>query len=163
MMPILIVDDSGEDATLARRVLEQCKIVNPVLLLKSGQECIAYFDRLGSHAAGTLPCLLLLDLSMQPTSGLDVLSHLRQSPHAKDSILVMLSGITDYNVVNQGYQLGATTFLVKPLRADDVLRMVKAVRGLMVRNTSEGYILAPQSSAEPRPLSEETAKDSFSA
>jgi len=148
MMPIVIVDDAGEDATLANRVLSQCKILNPVRIFKSGQECIDYFETIASRAAGTLPCLLLLDLSMSPMSGVDVLRHLRNSPNARDSVLVMLSGVTDYKIIHEGYQLGATTFLFKPLRADDVLRMIKAMRGLRVATTSAGHILSPRRPVE---------------
>lgn len=148
MMSIVIVDDSGEDAALAARVLNQCKILNPVQIFKSGQECIDYFEKTGSRAAGTLPCLLLLDLAMNPTSGVDVLRHLRDSPNAKDSVLVMLSGVTDYKIIHEGYQLGATTFLFKPLRADDVLRMIKAMRGLSLATTSAGHVLSARAPGE---------------
>jgi CheY-like chemotaxis protein len=153
MMPIVIVDDSGEDAALAARVLNQCKILNPVQIFKSGQECIDYFEKTGSRAAGTLPCLLLLDLAMSPTSGVDVLRHLRDSPNAKDSVLVMLSGVTDYKIIHEGYQLGATTFLFKPLRPEDVLRMIKAMRGLTVNMTGTSYILSPRRPGEEGRLS----------
>ena len=148
MMPIIIVDDASEDATLASRVLNQCKILNPVRIFKSGQECIDYFEKIGSRSAGTLPCLLLLDLAMSPMGGVDVLRHLRNSENAKDSVLVMLSGVTDYKIIHEGYQLGATTFLFKPLRAEDVLRMIKAMRGLTVTTVGAGYILSPRGPGE---------------
>lgn len=165
MMPIIIVDDAGEDATLASRVLTQCKILNPVQILKSGQECIDYFEKSGSFAAGTLPCLLLLDLAMTPMSGVDVLRQLRESANAKGSFLVMLSGVTDYKIIHEGYQLGATTFLFKPLRPDDMLRMIKAMRGLKVASTSAGHILSPLGSGEgnglkpPQPIQDRSLSE----
>jgi two-component system response regulator len=168
MIPIVIVDDSGEDASLAGRAFAQCRILNPVHILKSGDECIEYFES-GSRADGTLPCLLLLDLIMSPTSGLDVLRELQGTSKASDSIIVMLSGITDYSMVTEGYQLGATTFLVKPLRSDDVHQMVQSVRGLSVENTPQGYVLFPMSAlgvpapARERPLPEIAKSRSLSA
>jgi len=153
MMPIIIVDDASEDATLASRVLNQCKILNPVRIFKSGQGCIDYFEKTGSRAAGTLPCLLFLDLAMSPMSGVEVLRQLRDVPNAKDSLLVMLSGVTDYKIIHEGYQLGATTFLFKPLRAEDVLRMIKAMRGLTVTTTGTSYILSPRRPGEEGRLS----------
>ena len=141
MMPIVIVDDSGEDAALARRVLEQCRILNPVQILKSGADCISYFKS-SSHEAGTLPCLVLLDLAMSPISGVDVLRYLSHLPASKDSIIVMLSGIQDFNIVREGYQLGAMTFLVKPLRNVDILEMIQAIRGIAVEETDKGYVLS---------------------
>ena len=88
---------------------------------------------------------------MTPISGVEVLRHLHTSPAAEGSILVMLSGIQDFNIIREGYQLGATTFLVKPLQNDDVLQMISAIRGLKVETTSEGYILS--SAAVPSVLS----------
>ncbi len=143
MMPILIVDDSSEDAALASRVLDQCKVLNPVHILKSGAECIAYFVKTGSHHQGTLPCLVLLDLAMKPTTGIDVLHRVRNCPSAWDSIFVMLSGISDFSIIHQGYQLGAATFLIKPLRTEDVIQMLEAVRGIAARRAPDGYIITP--------------------
>jgi len=143
MMPILIVDDSVEDADLAARVLNQCKIQNPITILKTGADCISYFESIGSHQQGTLPCLVLLDLAMGPLSGIEVLRSLRGLKQAEDSIIVMLSGVKDYNVIHQGYQLGATTFLIKPLRVEDVLQMMDAARNLSALRVSEGYVISP--------------------
>jgi hypothetical protein len=48
MLPIVIVDDSREDAMLAVRVLKECKIVNPIIVLKSGEECIDFLTEKAS-------------------------------------------------------------------------------------------------------------------
>ena len=69
MLPIVIVDDSREDAMLAIRVLKECKIVNPIIVLKSGEECIDFFEGKGEHGNRSLPCLLFLDLAMNPIRG----------------------------------------------------------------------------------------------
>jgi CheY-like chemotaxis protein len=163
MMPILIVDDSGEDASLTSRVLGQCKVLNPVHLMKTGQECITYFERTASRAAGTIPCLVLLDLSMQPTSGIEVLRRLRDSEHAYDSIFVMLSGISDFNIIREGYQLGATTFLIKPLRTDDVVQMIQAIRGIAAARVPEGYIISPSTNSGSGSISFTSNSRSLSA
>ncbi len=109
MIPILIVDDSREDIALVTRVFAQCKIQNTLIPLSSGQECVAYFERPEARARGALPCVVFLDLAMSPKSGIEVLKHLSTSRLADtaDSVFIMLSGISDYNVVREGYQLGA--------------------------------------------------------
>src|SRR5687767_6754128 len=142
MVPIIIVDDSRGDADLAMRMLQQCKVLNPISCFSSGAECISYFEEAGSHTAGTLPCLVLLDLSMQPVSGIDVLRTLQQHPNAADSIFVMLSGISDLNIIREGYSLGAKTFLVKPLHSEDVLQMIQAVPGIVASRQPEGYVIS---------------------
>ena len=148
MTPILIVDDSREDIALVRRVLGQCEIRNPVVPIVSGQECISYFERPEARTGGAVPCLVLLDLSMAPKSGIDVLRHLSTSPSAdwRDSVFVMLSGVSDYSIVREGYQLGATTFLIKPLQSDEFMAMVKSVRRLRLEHSSDGFevVCVPQ-------------------
>ena len=152
MLPIVITDDSTEDAFLTSRVLQQCKIVNPIIVLTSGEECLKYFKGEGEHANRTLPCLLFLDLAMAPVSGIDVLGYLCQSAdYGKDSLVVMLSGLGDLKLVQQGYQLGATTFLVKPLKIDDVMQMSQALQGIQVERVPSGYLLTLNKNREKNP------------
>jgi response regulator of citrate/malate metabolism len=139
MVPILIVDDSREDALLAQRVLAQCKLLNPAILLQSGDQCLDYFEGVAPFRDRKLPCLVLLDMVMAPLSGLDVLQKL-QSQKA-GSMFVMLSGLTDLKSIHQGYQLGARTFLIKPLRAEDVMQMLDAISAISVEPRAGGYEL----------------------
>jgi CheY-like chemotaxis protein len=143
MIPIIVVDDSREDAALASRVIVQCRILNPIRILLSGDACIKYFERGAALRDGTVPCLVLLDLSMAVTSGVDVLRRLHRAPEAQGSVFVMLSGMADYNVIREGYQLGATSFFTKPLRCEEVLRSFKSMRGITVRTVSDGHVLFP--------------------
>jgi CheY-like chemotaxis protein len=153
MMPVLFVDDSREDLALATRVFMQCGILNPLQPMHSGRECLDYFNLRGEKAAGTLPCIVFLDLVMKPVSGIEVLRQLRDKPAAKGSILVMLSGVSDYCMVRDGYQLGAATFVVKPLTSEEILRTFRNLRGVTLRPQSDGYVVVPNAAEERvRPL-----------
>src|SRR5258706_364698 len=101
MLPILIVDDSRDDLMLAERVLRLCKILNPVFSMNTGEECIKYF-RKADVSPSSGPCLVFLDLAMPPIGGLDVLRIIRDSLCAKESIFVMLSGISDIKMLREG-------------------------------------------------------------
>ena len=139
MVPILIVDDSREDALLAERVLSQCKILNPAILLDSGDACLDYFEGAGPFAGRKLPCIVRLDMIMGPMSGLDVLQKVRLEKNG--SLVVMLSGLTDLKSIHQGYQLGARTFLIKPLRAEDVMQMINSIPAISIQTRADGYEL----------------------
>ena len=143
MLPIVIVDDAREDALLAQRVLTQCRVQNPITILGSGEACLDYFKGIGSHGGRTLPCLLFLDMIMAPVSGLDVLRDLAKLPEARGSILIMLSGLTELRTIHEGYQLGAHTFLVKPLAVEDVIQMLNTIPALTVVKLPNGYEIAP--------------------
>ena len=55
MVTILIVDDSREDALLAQRVLSQCKLLNPAVILPSGDACLDYFEGVAPFPIRKLP------------------------------------------------------------------------------------------------------------
>jgi CheY-like chemotaxis protein len=148
MTPIVIVDDLEADLLLAERVLRQCKILNPIVLIKSGNGCIAYFEGADGHDDRVLPCLLLLDLIM-PTRGVEVLKYLKKRGFSKDSVIVMLSGLQDVKAIHEGYQLGARTFLVKPINREDVIQMLSCLKGVIVKKAPEGYTVMLQTEDSP--------------
>lgn len=88
---------------------------------------------------------------MQRVSGVDVLSrfksHFQSGAQMGGSIAIMLSGVQDLNLVNQGYKLGATTFLIKPLKCDDLMHLTSSLRGIEVEQNESGYILGIDLSA----------------
>lgn len=139
MLPIIIVDDCLEDALLAQRVFAHCKVQNPILILNSGKACLDYFCGAEPHQSRSVPCLLLLDLVMAPISGLDVLQQLKAMPEARGSVLVMLSGLSEWRIVHEGYQLGAHTFLIKPLLVQDIMQMLNSVPALAITKHPDGY------------------------
>jgi CheY-like chemotaxis protein len=149
MLPILIVDDSNEDLVLAERALRSCKLLNPIHRFSTGAECIKYFEGHWASGKRAQPCLLFLDLVMAPISGLEVLRNIRDTSFFKESIIVMLSGISDIKMVRDGYQLGARTFLVKPLNPQDILEFVGSVKDkIQIEQVESGYVLHSVSSMQ---------------
>jgi CheY-like chemotaxis protein len=142
LSPILIVDDLRQDLLLAERVLRQCKILNPIHLLGSGRECLDFFELNSVH--DVRPGILFLDLMMKPLCGLAVLRRIRNHHAVKRTLIVMLSGVTDMKAIHEGYQLGAHTFLFKPLNSHDVLRLIAAMpKYLLSEKVKDGYIIHP--------------------
>src|SRR6187551_1989385 len=142
MVPILIVDDAQEDLVFAQRVLSANKVLNPTHLLRSGKACLDYFCGKAGALVPQLPCILFLDMVMKPISGIEVLRRLKNLPAAKGSILIMLSGLTDIKKIAEGYRLGASTFLIKPLIAAELQQMLHAVNGLTINKVPGGLILS---------------------
>ena len=123
----------------AQRVLAECKILNPIVLLKSGRECLNYFL---SIAADDAPGLVLVDLVMPHPNGVEVCRELCNSPRGAHTIFVMLSGLADIKLIQQGYQHGARTFLVKPLIREDFLRLLDGLKGVEIEPQVDGYVLS---------------------
>jgi CheY-like chemotaxis protein len=142
MVPILIVDDAREDLVFAQRVLSANRILNPIHLFSKGKDCLDYFLGKTTVVAPQLPCIVFLDMIMKPVSGLEVLRRARNIPAAKGSLFIMLSGLTDIKKISEGYRLGASTFLIKPLVSAELSQMLRSVNGLAIHKTSAGTFLS---------------------
>lgn len=142
MLRIVIVDDAKEDLVLFERILHECKILNPVLSLTSGDELFSILESNHGNVARQEALLIFLDLVMAPRNGLEVLRRWQNSPGAEHSAVIMVSGLNNFKLINEGYQAGARTFLLKPVTRDDVLHVLNSLAGLVsVEKTDEGYLL----------------------
>jgi DNA-binding NarL/FixJ family response regulator len=145
MLPILFVDDLEADLILQERVLRrQCKILNPVICLKNRNDCLAFFQGTGVYQRRSLPCLMFLDL-MMPIPGVDILKELNHKQLLGDSIVIMLSGLQDIKAIQQGYQLGARTFFIKPLGMEDVVQTLSTLKGIRINKEEDGHIIVFES------------------
>jgi CheY-like chemotaxis protein len=121
--PILVVEDNENDVLLIRRTLERSGIPNPRHFVKSGEEAINYLVGVGPYANRErfpFPELVLLDLKLVQMDGFEVLKWVRAHPHFKDLRVVVLTSSSNIRDVNKAYQLGANSFLVKPLELENI-------------------------------------------
>lgn len=137
MFPILLLDDAEGDLILAERLLRNCKIMNPILAFRKGEELLAYFA-----AEFDPPALILTDMMMEPMSGVDVLAALQRRGLTDAIPVVMVSGLADHKVLQNGYQSGARTFIIKPMNQDDILQVLGKLKGLEIHEIEDGYVIA---------------------
>ena len=139
MLPIVVIDDSKEDLLLAERVIRQARLLNPVHLFRDAVHCHAYFS---DASAETEPALMFLDLVMFPRSGIEVVRSLKRHPRAAASLTVMLTGLGDVRLIQQGYDAGATTFLIKPFSISDFRNFLRAFGSYFtIKETADGRTL----------------------
>jgi CheY-like chemotaxis protein len=115
---ILVIEDSSADILLVRRAFSQAKLTNPLQVVTNGEEAIAYLSGTGKYENRTefpLPTLVLLDLKMPGIDGFEVLAWIRKNPNLRGLRVVVLTSSDDTKDVNRACQLGANSFLVKPL------------------------------------------------
>ena len=145
---ILIADDSEDDITVIRRAFKQAFVPNPLYAVKSGEEVVAYLKGQGRYSNRDeypLPDLLLLDLKMPGMDGFDVLRWIRQQPGLSALRIVVLTGSDHIRDVNQAYQLGANSFMVKPGDFENYVAVGKTLATYWLRQSK-----APETSREPR-------------
>jgi CheY-like chemotaxis protein len=143
---ILVVDDDPADTALIKHVFGASKIRNPIQAVGDGEQAIAYLKGEGVYAqreSYPYPILLLLDLKMPIKSGFDVLEWLQRQPNPTGMAVVVLTGATDTRDLNRAYQLGAHSFLTKPLEREELMNLINGIRGLRVEPGAEGIQLSP--------------------
>ncbi len=129
---ILLVDDRADDRLTIRRAFQKARVVNPIVEVASGEEAIAYLKgegKFSNREEFPLPELILLDLKMTGLSGFDVLQWIRAEPGIHSICTIVLSGSNSVCDVNRAYELGANSFLVKPIESVEFMNLAAAVKG----------------------------------
>ncbi len=126
---ILMAEDSVDDAELTIGALEEYNLANRVVLVANGAEALDYLYKRGKFAgrAGQNPILALLDLKMPKVGGLDVLHRMKASPELADIPVVMLSSSREELDLSEAHRLGASAYVVKPVRFQDFVDAVKTI------------------------------------
>jgi CheY-like chemotaxis protein len=131
----LLVEDSENDAILIRRAFHKGNIINPLQVVSSGDQAIAYLSGEGvfaNRAEYPLPDLVLLDLKLPGIDGFEVLRWIRQQPTLKALRVVVLTSSDRIQDVNLAYQLGANSFLVKPVDFERFVEISQALKGYWI-------------------------------
>ena len=128
--PILLVEDTRDDVLLIRRAFRKAGLNVSVHCVGDGEAAIHYLSGEGAYSdreQHPLPVLVLLDLKLPRRSGFEVLAWIRQQPLLKRLSVVMLTSSDQAPDVNRAYDLGASSYLVKPVEFDALLEMVRAL------------------------------------
>ncbi len=149
---ILVVEDDPNDVLLIQRAFGKARILNPVRTVSHGDEAVAYLSGAGAFAdreAYPFPVLVLLDLKLPRRSGLEVLGWIRSQPGLKRLPIVVLTSSKESIDINRAYDLGANSYLVKPVGFDSLLELVKSleVYWMMLNQHPDISVQWPQDNA----------------
>jgi two-component system, response regulator len=113
---ILLVEDDDNDRLLVLRALKKAGVNNPIKVACDGAEALALFaGEFGPASGNPLPTVVLLDLKLPKVDGLEVLRHLRADPRTKFVPVVMLTSSDEQEDVLRSYELGANSYVRKPV------------------------------------------------
>lgn len=123
--PILLVEDNPIDLDLTLRAFSRRKLANPVNVSRDGEEALAWIPRW--EAGEPWPVVILLDLKLPRVDGLEVLRQLKQHPALQAIPVVVLTSSREDRDVKSAYQLGANSYIVKPVDFDKFIEVATQI------------------------------------
>jgi two-component system response regulator len=121
---ILLVEDNPDDVDLTIRAFEKSQLVHQMVVARDGLEALDYLFSEGSYAGRRpelSPSVVLLDLNLPKLSGLEVLKRMRADERTRRVPVVILTSSKEEQDRLQSYNLGANSFVRKPVNSGDFL------------------------------------------
>ncbi len=121
-LTILVVEDNPDDAALTRLALRE-RTAAEVEIASDGREALDYlFDD-----ANSVPRLVLLDLKLPSTDGLEVLRRIREHERTCMIPVVILTSSSSPSDVAAGYRYGANSYIRKPVDFNEFADLIRQV------------------------------------
>ena len=127
---ILLVEDNPSDVGLTQRALAKSHIANELVVAEDGQDALDYLFAAGNYTGRDVketPAVVLLDLKLPRVDGLEVLRRVRSDERTKRIPVVILTTSKEEQDVAQSYDLGANSYIRKPV---DFKQFVESVERL---------------------------------
>jgi CheY-like chemotaxis protein len=127
---ILMADDDEDDRMLTAEALEESRLSNQIYFVENGEEALDYLYRRGRYADPELsprPGLILLDLNMPKKDGRETLREIKADPNLRRIPVVVLTTSKAECDVYRSYDLGANTYIAKPVTFDSMVDVMRTV------------------------------------
>jgi two-component system response regulator len=143
---ILLVEDNPDDVDLTLDAFKECRVTHRIDVVNDGAAAVEYLTRPLQGDDRPLPVFVLLDLKLPKMDGLSVLRRMRADPILKRVPVVMLTTSKEQEDVLASYDLGANSYIRKPVDFDEFVDAVRQI-GLYWLALNE-----PVSATVPKPV-----------
>ena len=124
---ILLVEDNMDDAEMTIHALRKNNLANKLIHMKDGEEALDFLFGTGNFIGRDVnlkPSLILLDLKMPKVDGLEVLERVKSMEATKKIPVVILTSSKEDPDVSKCYELGANSYIVKPVEFESFIKAV---------------------------------------
>lgn len=129
-MSILIAEDDSDDRFLLQTAFKEKGYDDKLDFVENGVELMNHLHDIHNKKGEntSFPYLILLDLNMPKKDGREALRELKQHPVLKKIPIVVFTTTKSEAEVNRCYELGANTYIVKPVSFEKLLEVLENIR-----------------------------------
>ena len=127
---ILLVEDNPDDEELTLLSLRKNNLAHDIVVVRDGVEAIEFLFGNGQYAqrdVAHVPTIILLDLKLPKLDGLGVLKRLRADERTRTLPVVVLTSSSQDADVIASYNLGANSYVRKPVDFGEFLEAVRTL------------------------------------
>ncbi len=127
---ILLVEDNPSDIGLTKRAFEKNRIQNKLVVAEDGQEALDYLFGTGAYTGrdtSEMPAVVLMDLKLPKVDGLEALRRIRGHDLTKRLPVVILTSSREDQDVAMSYDLGANSYIRKPVNFQQFAEAVRTL------------------------------------
>ena len=127
---ILMADDDEDDRLLTQDALAESRVLNELHFVEDGVELLEYLERKGKFEDKTVsprPGLILLDLNMPRMDGREALEAIKGNLNLKGIPVVIITTSKQEEDMVKGYNLGAASYITKPVTFDGLVDLMKTL------------------------------------
>jgi two-component system, response regulator len=139
---ILLVEDNPNDIKLTLHAFKTANLANTVHVARDGVEALEFlFGAAGvDEQVPDKPKLILLDLKLPRLNGHEVLKRIKGDPRTSGIPVVMLTSSSEEKDVMQTYQVGANSYIIKPVDFEQFTESVRDIGKywLVINHTQRG-------------------------
>jgi CheY-like chemotaxis protein len=126
---LLLAEDDSDDRLLVKDALEECHWRGELRCVENGEELLDYLLRRGNYkdAKAPRPGIILLDLNLPRKDGRQALREIKADPALRRIPVVVLTTSRAVTDVETSYDLGANTFISKPVQFEGLVNVIRVL------------------------------------
>mgnify|MGYP006281753435 FL=1 len=125
---VLMAEDDEEDRMFVQEAWDENRLNNDLRFVTDGEELMDYLERKGEYGdtkEAPRPGIILLDLNMPRKDGREALQEIKANPELRHIPVVVLTSSKAEEDILRSYDLGVSSYLVKPVTFDKLLNLIK--------------------------------------
>jgi CheY-like chemotaxis protein len=131
LITILMADDDQDDCLLVSKAFKESHLLNDLRFVGDGEDLMDYLHcrgKYGKTLSAPRPGLILLDLNMPKKDGREALKEIKSDAHLREIPVVVLTTSKDEEDVLRSYNLGANSYITKPVTFEGLVEVVRSLK-----------------------------------